>query len=59
MQPPEKTMPLDATALTSIDTLRAWLASRRGARVELTAPQRGEKMALVRLCESNAREMLR
>jgi hypothetical protein len=34
MQPPEKTMPLDATALTSIDTLRAWLAAGRTAETD-------------------------
>ena len=42
-----------------LEALAAWLGSKRGARVEITTPQRGEKMALVRLCEANAREMLR
>ena len=39
--------------------LRAWLSGKRGSRVEVITPQRGEKVALVRLCEANAREMLR
>lgn len=39
--------------------LGEWLSGKRGAKVQITWPQRGEKVALVRLCEANAREMLR
>jgi excinuclease ABC subunit C len=35
-----------------------WLSARRGQRVRLTVPQRGEKLALVRLVEENARQSL-
>jgi excinuclease ABC subunit C len=35
-----------------------WLSGRRGQRVRLTVPQRGEKLALVRLVEENARQSL-
>jgi excinuclease ABC subunit C len=46
-------------AIEDVEALAAWLTSKRGARVEILIPQRGEKMGLVRLCEANAREMLR
>jgi excinuclease ABC subunit C len=39
--------------------LRDWLSGKRGSRMEIRVPRRGEKLALVRLCEDNAREMLR
>ena len=35
-----------------------WLSSRRGQRVRLTIPQRGEELALVRMVEENARQSL-
>ncbi len=54
--PPEVLL---SDAVADAPDLEAWLASRRGARVDLTAPRRGDKAALVRLCEANALEMLR
>lgn len=46
-------LPEDATALTE------WLTDRRGSKVEVLAPQRGTKRALVELAERNAREAFR
>jgi len=37
------------------DSLEAWLGERAGCRVHVRAPARGEKRALVRMAESNAR----
>ncbi len=39
--------------------LAQWLSRRRGSRVALTCPKRGEKLQLVRMVEQNAREVLR
>jgi excinuclease ABC subunit C len=39
--------------------LADWLSQKRGARVTVTVPQRGEKLSLLRLCEANALEMLK
>jgi excinuclease ABC subunit C len=36
--------------------LEAWLKERKGARVEVLVPQRGEKRRLVELAETNARQ---
>ncbi len=38
------------------ESLEALLGERRGARVRVVVPQRGEKLALVQLAERNARE---
>jgi excinuclease ABC subunit C len=46
-------------AVEDAEALRQWLAAKRGTRVELAVPQRGGKADLLRLCEANAREMLR
>jgi excinuclease ABC subunit C len=46
-------------AIPENEALRQWLAGKRGGRVELLVPQRGGKADLIRLCEANAREMLR
>jgi excinuclease ABC subunit C len=46
-------------ALEDEGALEAWLSQKRGSKVAITVPQRGEKMALVRLCEANALEMLK
>jgi excinuclease ABC subunit C len=41
------------------EVLREWLALKRGMRVDLTVPQRGQKSQLLKLVEANAREMLK
>ncbi len=38
--------------------IESWLAERRGGRVELLVPQRGEKRRLVEMAANNAREAL-
>ena len=38
--------------------IESWLAERRGGRVELLVPQRGEKRRLVEMAANNARESL-
>jgi excinuclease ABC subunit C len=38
--------------------IESWLGERRGTRVELLAPQRGEKRRLVEMAAANARETL-
>lgn len=38
--------------------IRQWLADRRGESVELTAPLRGEKAQLLKMCDRNARLLL-
>jgi excinuclease ABC subunit C len=38
--------------------LASWLSERRGGKVEVLAPQRGEKRRLIRMAEANAREAL-
>lgn len=42
----------------SAEDLRRWLSEKRGGRVELTFPQRGEQAKLVAMCRSNAAEAL-
>lgn len=39
--------------------LQEWLAERRGAKVELRVPQRGDKLKLMQLAQHNAAEYLR
>lgn len=39
--------------------LEAWLRERKGARVELLVPQRGEKRRLVELAETNVRQHIK
>jgi excinuclease ABC subunit C len=41
-----------------VELLSSWLSDRRGGKVELLAPQRGEKRRLVLMAEANAREAL-
>ena len=41
------------------EVLEAWLASKRGSRVELRVPQRGAKRNLMQMAENNAAEYLR
>ena len=38
--------------------IRSWLSGKRGAAVELVAPQRGEKAQILKMCERNARLLL-
>ena len=41
------------------DVLEAWLKERKGSRVEVLVPQRGEKRRLVELAETNARQQIK
>lgn len=41
-----------------IDTVEKWLTEKRGNKVNLTVPQRGEQVQLVNMCRSNAVEAL-
>jgi excinuclease ABC subunit C len=50
--PPQVVVPED---IGDTEALAAYLGDLRGARVEVRAPQRGEKLRLVRLAEENAR----
>jgi len=50
--PPSVMLPL---APDDQEVLQEWLASRRGARVELLVPKRGVKRDLVEMAQSNAR----
>lgn len=42
----------------TIDDVTRWLSEKRGGRVNLTVPQRGEQAQLVAMCRSNAAEAL-
>lgn len=42
-------------ALPGAEALEAWLSAKRGARVRLRVPQRGEKVRLLELVQKNAR----
>jgi len=48
-------VPLEVTEAALI---QSWLSDKRGGRVELLVPQRGEKRRLVRMAQENAREAL-
>jgi excinuclease ABC subunit C len=41
------------------DGMAEWLSKRRGSKVTLTFPQRGEKLALVKMVEENAKELFK
>jgi excinuclease ABC subunit C len=45
-------------ALAEHTLIESWLGERRGTRVELLAPQRGEKRRLIEMAAANARETL-
>jgi excinuclease ABC subunit C len=45
-------------AIPEMDAIQDWLSQRRGRKVELLVPQRGEKRRLVALAADNAREAL-
>ncbi len=53
--PPLVLLPM---AVADHDLIEGWLSGRRGARVRLLAPSRGEKRALVQRAADNAREAL-
>ncbi len=53
--PPRVLLPF---AVTDQPLIEQWLSERRGKRVTLLVPQRGEKRALVRMAADNAREAL-
>lgn len=40
------------------DLLERWLSEKRGSRVYITCPQRGEQAQLVQLCKKNASEVI-
>lgn len=42
----------------SLNTMQDWLSEKRGSRVYITVPQRGEQAQLVAMCRSNAAEEL-
>ena len=46
------------TAPESLDDIGRWLSEKRGSKVTLTVPQRGEQAQLVSMCRSNAAEAL-
>ena len=52
-----KNVALDAP-LESMDEIARWLSEKRGGKVNLTVPQRGEQAQLVAMCRSNAAEAL-
>ncbi len=41
-----------------MDTVEKWLSQKRGSKVSVTVPQRGEQAQLVSMCRSNAAETL-
>lgn len=53
--PPRVLIPV---AITDAGLIEAWLTERRGKRVRLLVPQRGEKRALIQRAMDNAREAL-
>ena len=52
-----KNIALD-TELESMDEITRWLSEKRGSKVNVTVPQRGEQAQLVNMCRSNAAEAL-
>ena len=52
-----KNIALDAPP-ESMDEIARWLSEKRGGKVNLTVPQRGEQAQLVAMCRSNAAEAL-
>lgn len=52
-----KNIALDKT-FDGIDAVGEWLSQRRGSKVNVTVPQRGEQAKLVGMCRSNAAETL-
>lgn len=52
-----KNIALDA-AFDGIESVAEWLSQKRGNKVNITVPQRGEQARLVAMCRSNAAETL-
>ena len=46
------------TEWEGMDEVTRWLSEKRGGKVDLTVPQRGEQAQLVNMCRSNAAEAL-
>lgn len=53
--PPELLLPIE---LPEQDVIGAWLSEKRGKKVQITMPQRGEKHKLVKQCGETAMEQL-
>ncbi len=52
-----KNLALDKS-FEGMDTVEKWLSQKRGSKVSITVPQRGEQAQLVSMCRSNAAETL-
>ena len=52
-----KNIALDSV-FEGMEEIERWLSERRGSKVRLTVPQRGEQAQLVNMCRSNAAERL-
>ena len=52
-----KNIALD-NSFDGIDDMQRWLSEKRGSKVNITVPQRGEQAQLVAMCRSNAAEAL-
>lgn len=52
-----KNLALDKS-FEGMDTVTQWLSQKRGSKVSVTVPQRGEQAQLVSMCRSNAAETL-
>ncbi|MEE1218766.1 MAG: excinuclease ABC subunit UvrC [Ruminococcus sp.] len=52
-----KNIALDSS-FDGLDTVAQWLSQKRGSKVNITIPQRGEQYQLVNMCKSNAAEAL-
>lgn len=52
-----KNLALDKS-FEGMDTVAQWLSQKRGSKVSVTVPQRGEQAQLVSMCRSNAAETL-
>lgn len=52
-----KNLALDKS-FEGMDTVAQWLSQKRGGKVSVTVPQRGEQAQLVSMCRSNAAETL-
>ncbi|MEX0785189.1 MAG: excinuclease ABC subunit UvrC [Dehalococcoidia bacterium] len=49
---------LVSAQVPEVELLTAWLTDRRGGKVEVLMPQRGEKLRLIKMAEANASEAL-
>lgn len=46
------------TNINDFETVEAWLSDKKESKVEITVPQRGDKVKLVEMVNKNARDML-